>query len=234
MYDDIVLKIPRDYEKVELNQDDSGDFIRFAVKQPDEAVKDLTGWSGRVVAYSSPTGTTYMVSGAIALISGSEGTCSYTVTGTDTDTGGRFPAYLILTSGVQVVTVAGWQIHVMPRAAVPTLTEYCTVQDVLGDANAYSLLRLEDYAVMDVLDKIQKHSANIDKKIGAQSSSDEVIVQLCKYMVLCDIASGLPAAKASGEDRISLLGVVAKWESYIRDTLADYGYGVPAPLFTLP
>ena len=234
MYDSIELKVPRDYEKVELNQDDSGDLIRIAVKQPDESVKDLTGWSGRVVAYSSPTGTTYMVSGAIAIISGSEGTCSYTVTGIDTDTGGRFPAYLILTSGAHVVTIAGWQIHVMPRAATPSLTEYCTVEDILGDSNAYSLLRLEDYPVMDIREKIQKHSANIDKKIGTQSSSDEVIAQLCKYMVLADIASGLPAAKAQGEDRISLLGVVAKWESYIRETLADFGYGVPAPLFTEP
>jgi len=234
MYDNIQLRVPRDYEKVELNQNDSGDYIRIAVHQPDESVKDLTGWSGRVVAYSSPTGTTYMVSGAITVISGSEGTVSYAVTGTDTDTGGRFPAYLILTSGVQVVTVAGWQIHVLPRGMVPTLTEYCTVEDVLGDSNAYSLLRLEDYPIMDILDKIQKHSANIDKKIGTQSSSDEVIVQLCKYMVLADIGSGLPAAKAQGEDRISLLGVVAKWESYIRETLADFGYGVPAPLFSAP
>jgi hypothetical protein len=234
MYDNITLKIPRDYEKVELNLGDSGDFIRIAVQQPDESVKDLAGWGGRVVAYSSPTGTTYMVSGAITVISGSEGTVSYPVTGTDTDTSGRFPAYLILTSGVQVVTVAGWQIHVVPRGMVPTITEYCTVEDVLGDSNAYTLLRLEDYPVMDILDKIQKHSSNIDNKIGAQSSGDRVIVQLCKYMVLCDIAGGLPAAKAQGEDRISLLGVVAKWESYIRETLADYGYGVPAPLFSSP
>jgi hypothetical protein len=51
-------------------------------------------------------------------------------------------------------------------------------------------------------------------------------------MVLSDIGSGLPTAEADGEKRVSILGVVAKWDRYITDTLADYGYGSPLPKFT--
>ena len=105
---------------------------------------------------------------------------------------------------------------------------------MLGDENAYRLLRLQDYAPEDIRKKIQYASAQIDKKIGTQSSSDEVIVQLCKYMVLSDIGSGLPTAEADGEKRVSILGVVAKWDKYIMDVLADYDYGSPEPLFTSP
>lgn len=232
MYADIELRVPFDREKVTLNLGDSGDTIRFTVKQQDASVKDLTGWGGRVIAMSSITGSTYMVSGAIALISGTSGTCSYTISGTDTDTGGRFPALLILTSGTAQVTVSGWEMLVNPYASTPTITEYCTINDVLGDKNAYSLLRLDNYAPEDIREKIQDASATIEKKIGTQSPSDEVIAQLCKYMVLADIASGLPTAEADGERRVSLLGVVAKWDNWIAQTLADFGYGNLAPRFT--
>jgi len=234
MFDDIVLTVGRTREKVELNKDDTGDFIRFTVKNPDASLKDLTGWGGRVIAFSSDSGTTYMVSGSITVITGADGTCKYTVTGTDTDTGGRFPARLILTSGTAQSTVSGWEILVMPFSSTPVMNEYCTYYDVVGDMNANSLLKLRDYAPEDIRKKIQAASATIDKKIGSQSASDEVIVQLCKYMVLSDIGSGLPTAQADGEKRVSLLGVVAKWDKYIADTLTDYGYGSPTPLFTSP
>lgn len=234
MLDDIVLTVGRTREKVQLNKDDSGDTIRFTVKNPDATLRDLTGWAGRVIAFSSDSGTTYMVSGSITLISGTAGTCSYVISGTDTDTGGRFPARLILTSGTAQSTVSGWEILVTPYSTTPTITEYCTINDVLGDENAYRLLRLQDYAPEDIRKNIQTASATIDKKIGSQSASDEVIVQLCKYMVLSDIGSGLPTAEADGEKRVSILGVVAKWDKYVADTLADYGYGSPEPLFTSP
>ena len=234
MFDDIVLTVGRTREKVQLNKDDSGDTIRFTVKNPDASLKDLTGWAGRVIAFSSDSGTTYMVSGLITLISGTAGTCSYLISGADTDTGGRFPARLILTSGAAQSTVSGWEILVMPFSATPTISEYCTYYDVVGDENATNLLKLQDYAPEDIRRKIQAASANIDKKIGTQSSSDEVIVQLCKYMVLSDIGSGLPTAQADGEKRVSILGVVAKWDKYVMDTLADYGYGSPEPVFTSP
>src|SRR3989337_175923 len=129
MFDDIVLTVGRTREKVELNKDDSGDTIQFTVKNPDAALKDLTGWGGRVIAFSSDTGTTYMVSGSIALIYAASGTCSYTVTGTDTDTGGRFPARLILTSGTAQSTVSGWEILVMPFSSTPVMNEYCPYYD---------------------------------------------------------------------------------------------------------
>ncbi len=217
-----------------MNLGDSGDFIRFTVHDYDDTVKDLTGWGGRVVAYSSPTGTTYMVSGALTLVSGTDGTCHYVISGADTDVGGIFPAHLILTSGVSQVSVAGWQFLVSPFVASPTITEYCTVEDIQSDENAYKLLRLEDYKSEDIRTKIRLHSAVIDKRIGQQSSDDEVIVQLCKYMVLADIASGLPAAQADGETRISLLGIVSKWENWIRETMSDYGWGSPTPVWISP
>ena len=238
MYDDIVLQVPRSREKVVLNKDDYGDFIRFAVKDADNSVKDLTGWAGRVLALSSESGVTYMVSGSVTLISGAEGTCKYTVTGTDTDTGGRFPARLILTSGAVVTTVSGWEIHVYPYAATPALTEYCTVNDVLADKNIYTLLRLQDYSPEDIREKIQKWSAYIDKKFAnagvTASSSDENIVQLCKLYVYTDVAQGLPTAEASGEVRTSYLGITAQWRAHINDILAQYAIDVPAPVFTEP
>ena len=234
MFDDITLVIPRTRTTVSLNKDDSADVVRITVQNHDKSVKDLTGWGGRVIAFSSESGSTYMVSGSIALISGSAGTCSYPVSGADTDVGGIFPARLILTSGSAQSTVSGWEIQITPYSVIPTITEYCTINDVLGDKNAYNLLRLQDYDVEEIRRKIQSMSAQIDQKIGSQSSGDEVIVQLCKYMVLSDIGSGLPTAEADGEKRVSILGVVAKWDKYISDTFIDYGYGCPDPLFTLP
>ena len=122
----------------------------------------------------------------------------------------------------------------MPFSTTPVMNEYCTYYDVVGDMNANSLLKLQDYTPEDIRKKIQAASAIIDQKIGSQSASDEVIVQLCKYMVLSDIGSGLPTAQADGEKRVSILGVVAKWDKYISDTFSDYGYGSPEPLFSSP
>ena len=232
MFDSIVLTVPRTREEVELNVGDSGDTFAVTVKNPDGTLKDLTGWAGKVIAFSSDSGTTYRVSGAIALTYAFSGTLTYTVSGTDTQTGGRFPARLILTSGTAQSTVSGWEILVSPYATTPAITEYCTINDVLGDQNAYNLLRLKDYSPEQIRKKIQTWSGTIDKKVGSQDVSDEVIVQLCKYMVLSDIGSGLPTAEADGEKRVSILGVVAKWDRYILETLADYGYGTPTPKFT--
>ncbi len=236
MYNDIILQPPRSNIKVVLNKDDSGDIIRITFNDGPQTAKNITGWGGRVVAFSSESGATYMVSGSITVISGSAGTLSYTVSGADTDTGGRFPARLTLTSGVQAVSVTGWEIHVTPIGSTPSKTEYCSVSDVLNtDKNLYTLLRLESYSPEDIRVKIQEWSARINSMIGAQSSGDDVIRLLCQYLIFIDIGNGLPAAQRTGDDATSYLGTVSKWQTEVDKILADYGYtSDPDPEFTEP
>ena len=111
-------------------------------------------------------------------------------------------------------------------------TLYADVNDVKSNVNISSMLRLNDWKDPDLFRLIEWASAEIENKIGSQTATDNVIRQLCATMVWVKIASGLPTAHADGENRVSLLGVSSKWDSWIRETLSDYGYGAPNPVWT--
>lgn len=114
------------------------------------------------------------------------------------------------------------------------MTNYADINDVRNSPNVTTILKLADYANEEIQRIIEEASAEIDGKIGSQSSTDKRIRKLCKLMVWVEIGSGLPTARAEGEIRESLLGMTSQWKTEIREILNDYNYGVPNPVFTSP
>lgn len=84
------------------------------------------------------------------------------------------------------------------------MTDYCSVTDVTWYIGAGGLTDAQ------ITSQITMQSAIIDKRLGSQSTSDEVVKNLCALMTAREIARKRP-------DEIQLLGTSQNWESTMRD-----------------
>lgn len=75
----------------------------------------------------------------------------------------------------------------------------------------------------DVQKIIDWNDALIDKKLGAQSTSDEVIKKLSVLLTAIDVKTRDPDSFALGEYRIITTGVNRVWQREVREILHLYG-----------
>lgn len=84
------------------------------------------------------------------------------------------------------------------------MTEYCTPSDV----RLLISTTLEDG---DITRLIEQASAEIDKRIGTQSTSDQVVEKLCAFMTAYTLKIQRPQSEALGERRISMGRTLDLW-----------------------
>jgi len=84
------------------------------------------------------------------------------------------------------------------------MTEYCTPSDV----RLLVTTTLED---VDVSRLIDQSSAEIDKRIGAQSTSDQVVEKLCALITAYTIRIQRPQSEVLGERRANMGRNLDRW-----------------------
>lgn len=84
------------------------------------------------------------------------------------------------------------------------MTEYCTPSDV----RLLIYTTLED---VDISRLIEQSSAEIDKRIGAQSTSDQVVEKLCAFITAYAIKIQRPQSEVLGVRRIDMGKTLDLW-----------------------
>lgn len=84
------------------------------------------------------------------------------------------------------------------------MTEYCTPSDV----RLLVYTTLED---VDITRLIEQASAEIDKRIGTQSTSDQIVEKLCALITAYTIRIQRPQSEVLGERRINMGRNLDRW-----------------------
>jgi len=95
------------------------------------------------------------------------------------------------------------------------MTRYCTATDVHMTVDT----ELDD----DVLEElIEEESAEIDRRLGAQSATDVIIKKLCRLMVAYPILLKRPRSEELGERRVTMGNQLREWKAEIERIFKFY------------
>lgn len=88
------------------------------------------------------------------------------------------------------------------------MTTYCRPSDV----RLLVSTTLED---VDIERFIEQSSAEIENRIGAQSTSDQIVMKLCAFITAYTIRIQRPQSEGIGTRRVEMGNILERWEKEI-------------------
>lgn len=104
-------------KNIEVIQNDKGYDLNFTLKDADDVVIDITGGTPISFKAQKEGGTALKFTGSMSIVTGTAGTCKYTIGATDFDEVGRYQCEVevTLSSGSKVITFGDIIVTVKPQ-----------------------------------------------------------------------------------------------------------------------